>query len=286
MWSRTSRGVSTTQNKLLKRQSGIQPQYFPRLHYFARAVNSDIFVISDDVQFVKNHKYPDGKRGKSYQAHTPIKQSYGIQYFLVPTKHSGLNSINKTFVSYDHKWIPQQLNSLRAGYNKAKKFSTLFEQVQSILKSQPSTLADLNTKTFLWGLLNLLGEEDITLEKLTLEYTNKKLQEQNIFRLKKAVLGSSLDCIKMGMDLRATERLIAIFKELEVNEDYCGGTAVDAYVDRDLYTKNNVKITVQDWKCRKYPQLFEKQQGFMPNLSIIDLLMNVPASEAAKIISG
>jgi len=63
----------------MKRLAGYQPQYFPRLHYFARLLNADVFEVSDYVQFVKKHAYvdPNGERfrGKSFQAdiwHTRI----------------------------------------------------------------------------------------------------------------------------------------------------------------------------------------------------------------------
>ena len=59
-----------------------------------------------------------------------------------------------------------------------------------------------------------------------------------------------------------------------------------AYMDRSLFEQHGIKITVQDWKCKEYPQLYKKQQGFIPNLSIIDLLMNVSVDEAVKIIKG
>ena len=83
------------------RYSGIQPQYFPRLHYFARILNADIFVSRDDAQFLRKHKYPDGKTDKSYQAHTPIKTPSGIYLLNVPTKHEGFIPIYKTAISYN-----------------------------------------------------------------------------------------------------------------------------------------------------------------------------------------
>ena len=86
--------------------------------------------------------------------------------------------------------------------------------------------------------------------------------------------------------MNPNEKIIALCKEVGATEDYCGGTGATAYMDSELYKKNGIKITVQDWKCREYPQLFTKQQDFIPNLSIIDLLMNVSTEEAVKVIKG
>ena len=86
--------------------------------------------------------------------------------------------------------------------------------------------------------------------------------------------------------MNPNEKIIALCKEVGATEDYCGGTGATAYMDEALYKKNGIKITVQDWKCQEYHQLFTKQQGFIPNLSIIDLLMNVPTEEAVRVIKG
>jgi hypothetical protein len=60
---------------------------------------------------------------------------------------------------------------------------------------------------------------------------------------------------------------------------------VAAYVDHNLFSDNGITITVQDWTCRPYPQLFEKQSGFIPNLSILDLLFNETIKKARTILS-
>src|SRR5690349_5274963 len=104
------------------RYTGYQPQYFPRLHYVARMMHTDVFFIRDDVQFVKNHTYPDGKRGKSYQAHSPIKQPTGIYYLSVPIKRNGIFSLANTAVSYDDNWTDIHLKTLRMAYARSPNF--------------------------------------------------------------------------------------------------------------------------------------------------------------------
>jgi len=269
------------------RSSDIQPQYFPRLHYFARALNSDVFTLRDDVQFVRSHKYPDGRNDKSYQVHSPIKQSVGAYFLTVPTKHDGLKPIDQTRISYDHKWIGGHLNTLKSTYSKSNNFITLYSEIKQIINTEYETLSQLNTATFFWGILHLIfGEQKVTPDMLNIEFVNKKLKEQNLFRLKQIRIGSPSRALRNSKNMSATEKIIALCKEVGATEDYCGGTGAAAYMDEKLYKKNGIKITVQDWKCREYPQLFTKQQGFIPNLSIIDLLMNVSTEEAVKVIKG
>lgn len=265
------------------RYTGIQPQYFPRLHYFARILAADIYMVRDDAQFVRKHKYPDGRVDKSYQAHTIIKQATGVQFLSLPTKHLGFMPIARTIIPYDGDWVDVHLKSIHVNYRKAKNFDRLYSEVENILNQKYETLADLDIAIIFWGILHLLGEEKVTPDMLFSESIEKKLERQKKFRLGKIRRASLSSAISDKMS--ANEKIVALIDEVGANEDYCGGTAAQAYMDEDLFAKNGINVVVQDWKCREYLQLFAKL-GFIPNLSIIDLLMNVPWDEAVEIIQG
>lgn len=276
----------STQNQILgKRYSGIQPQYFPRLHYFARILNTDTFVIRDDAQYVRKHKYPDGRTDKSYQAHTQIKQSSGVQLLAIPTKHEGFLPLAETKISHDNNWAEEHLKTLQYAYNKAINFNKLFPEIKEMLLSNFDNLADLNNATIFWGILKLLGKEDVKAADLSIKNVNEELKKQKNFRLKEIKRATETSSFSNLHTLSANEKIIALCNEVGANEDYCGGTGAAAYMDAAIFGDNGIKITVQDWKCEPYPQLFNKHQPFLPNLSILDLLMNVPTKEAIKIIS-
>lgn len=268
------------------RYSGIQPQYFPRLHYFARILNADIFMIRDDVQYVQKHKYPDGKVDKSYQAHTPIKQSFGRFLLTIPVKHVGFPKLTETPISYEFPWPEDHLKTLQITYSKSPNFSNIQPELEEVLRSEYDNLAEMNMATILWAVLQLLGHENIKKDNLTLDYVNKKLAKQNIFRLKEIKRATQTKISKDLDKMPANEKIIALCQEVGATEDYCGGTAAAAYMDEEIYKKAGIKTVVQDWKCHEYTQLFIKQQGFIPNLSIIDLLMNASLDQARKIIAG
>lgn len=265
------------------RYTGLQPQYFPRLHYFARILNTNIFMIRDDVQFVKKHTYPDGKTGKSYQADTPIKQASGQYLLSVPTKHDGFQSIKDTKLSYDTDWSASHLKTLQISYAKSVNFPSVYPQVEQLLMQKFTTLAQLNIATILWGILLLLGEFSIPFEALTIAYVNTKLKKQNTFPLKEIRLGSESKALA-DHSLGRNEKIIALMEEVGANEDYCGGTAMSAYMDLDEFKDHGIKVTIQDWQCHEYTQLFERQQGFIADLSIIDLLMNASHKERLDVI--
>ena len=267
------------------RYTGIQPQYFPRLHYFARILNSDIFVVRDDAQFLRKHKYPGNRVDKSYQAHTPIKQAAGIQLLSIPTLHAGFVPIVETSISYDNNWNSDHLKAIELAYTKAPFFSRYFAQIKFILFKKYANLADFNLTSIYWGLLNLLIDAKFNPRNLTVDYLNKVLKNQKKFRLKSVELASKSRSLKQKKALSANEKIVALCREFGITEDYCGGTGVTAYVDKEYFKKNGIKITVQDWHCQDYPQLFSKI-GFFPNLSIIDLLMNVDLPQATEILQG
>lgn len=267
------------------RYSGIQPQYFPRLHYFARILASDIFMVRNEVQFVIKHKYPNGLIDKSYQAHTPIKHSFGRYLLIIPTKHSGRTAIMDTKISYKNNWNSDHLKTLQFAYSKSLNFKKLYVTIEALLNNNYENLADLNLSTIYWGILYLLGEDTSDINKLTLEFVNKKLKTQKKFRLKEIMLASHTKAYRKFNQLGPNEKILLLCQEINATEDYCGGTAMAAYVDHNIFDKNGIKIIVQDWKCKGYYQLFSKQ-SFIANLSIIDLLMNVPLEEAQNIIAG
>lgn len=275
--------MNKKQKKII-RYSGIQPQYFPRLHYFARILNADIFAIRDEAQFVRKHKYPDGKNDKSYQAHTPIKQSFGAQLLTIPTQHEGFIPINETKISYDQDWAEEHLKTLRIAYAHALFFKSVYPDIENLLSKRYENLADLNIATILWGILKLLGEKNVTTKMLTIPNVIKKLKSKNK-RLAEIKKGSESNSLK-NKKLQRNEKIVALIKEFGANEDYCGGTAMSAYVDHNIFAENRIEIIVQDWKARAYPQQFEKQQGFLFNLSIIDLLMNVAPNDALSILDA
>jgi hypothetical protein len=265
------------------RYTGLQPQYFPRLHYFARILQADIFMIREDVQFVKKHTYPDGKTGKSYQADTPIKSANTTQLLAIPTKHDGFQSIKETNISYDVDWVGSHLKTLQINYAKAVNFNSIFEQITLLLTQKFIHLSELNIATMLWGIMLLLGETSVPIEGLSIAAVNAKLKDQNIFPLKEIKLGSQSKALS-NTRLERNEKIIAVMKEVGATEDYCGGTALSAYMNVEEFKQHGIQVTIQEWESHPYHQLFTKQQGFVGNLSIIDLFFNEQAENWAEVL--
>jgi hypothetical protein len=269
------------------RYTGIQPQYFPRLHYFSRIIQTDIFALRDDAQFVRKHKYPDGRTDKSYQGDTPIKQAYGSQLLSIPLQHQEETflPIKNTKISYSVDWVERHLKTIHLAYANSPFFTTIFPEIESLLTSKYEDLATLDIATTLWGLLRIIGVTDITPSMLSISSTVERIHKAKNIRLRRIERASESAALQ-DSSLKTNEKIVGLILEYGATEDYCGGTGVSAYVDHDLFSKQGITINVQNWKCREYPQQFTKQQGFIPNLSLLDLLFHVPSQVARDILIG
>lgn len=262
-----------------------QPRYFPQLHYFNRAINSDVFVMLDCAQYTKALVHSvNGKkeRHKSFQSDTILKLPEGVHYLTVSVKHNGLLPIGETLLDYSSDWARRHIATIASAYRKSSNFEQIFPEIEQLLKRNYQTLGELNIKTFLWGLSRLMGL-GIDINDLSVEKINNHLKNSP-FRLKKIVLGSQLGVERPEGIQKGTEWTVAICKKLGASEYVHGQTAQNGYMDEDYYHKNNIELITQEWECQEYEQQFNDRVGFVSNLSIIDLLLNVAKEKATRII--
>lgn len=265
---------------------GYQPQYFPRLHYFARVLDSDIFTISDYLQYVRHHAYEHGdakERGPSYQAHTPLKTGNGILLLDVPVRRGGEEGkqlLTEAQIDYSTPWHEKHLQNIEHHYKKTSEFSRVFPSLREFLQQRHATLADLTIGSIAWGLSQLF-EIEPSLESVNAQLPHPEYRLKRIVRMSESSI--PMPDKESGRD--ANDWIIETCKELGASEYHFGGTSASAYMDFSRFERAGIALRQQDWKCARYSQQFPKQ-GFLPNLSIIDLMMNVPAHEARKILSS
>ncbi len=270
------------------RLAGYQPQYFPRLHYFARVLNSDVFTISDYLQYVRKHSYlhADGttSRGFSYQAHVPIKTGNGALVLDIPIKKGGVEgrqSLNEAQIDYSSDWQQKNLNNIHNHYHRAPRYQEVFPSLSLIVTQRYGSLAEFTIETVLWGLGHLLEIPCSRPKGPLLEQINERLPHAP-FRLKKIVRMSETDIPPADKQTRdANDWLIETCAKFGADEYHYGGTAASAYMDFPKFDRAGIRLVEQSWKCRPYTQLHGE---FVPNLSIIDLLMNVTPNEAREIL--
>jgi hypothetical protein len=85
---------------------------------------------------------------------------------------------------------------------------------------------------------------------------------------KRFVFSSTLDA-----GGRKSELVLNICKAVGASR-YYSGKAGSTYLDADAFRRAGVGVVVQEFEHPVYEQLFMKEQGFVPNLSALDLLFN------------
>ena len=264
-----------------------QPQYFPRLHYINRVLDTDVFITLDSAQFTRKLKHhgPDGaSTHRSYQAHAPIRLPDGLHLLTVPVRHAGSRtSIADAEVSYDDPWVVRHLRTVHSGYSNAARHEALEPSLRALLQRQHRTLSDLNLATLLWGINVVLGF-GMAVDELTLTAVNDALAAQRRVRLRRIVLASALRTRRPEGQQQGNQWIAAMCHELGATEHLCGGTAEGNYLDKEFFTQQGITPVIQSWHCQPYPQQFANHHGFTPNLSILDLMLNVDAAAAFAIL--
>lgn len=98
-------------------------------------------------------------------------------------------------------------------------------------------------------------------------------------------LGLELQTVRestLGIRGTSTERLVEVCKALGA-DTYIAGRGSVNYMHEKLFEANKIKVEYQDYTPSPYPQRFST--AFVPDLSIIDMLMNV-GPNSLKLIKG
>jgi hypothetical protein len=225
----------------------LQPTYLPWLGYFEMINSSDIFVVFDNVQFVK----------KSWQQRNKIKTANEITSLTVPIKKTSRSTkINEIEISYDHgNPLENHWSTIELAYKKAQYFSNYKDTLKSIFKEKYSTLIDLN--------MNLIQSICKILEI-----------ETNI------VFAS--DFINNFSKNNKTENIIDLCNSIGIDHLYDAKGASD-FLELSKFKDNNIQIKFQEYTHPTYSQLWK---NFVSHLSIIDLIFNEGHNSLKIIMSG
>lgn len=116
----------------------MQPYFLPYIGYFQLIDSVDVFVLYDDVHFIKKgfiHRNSILLNGKPHRFSIPLD------------KPSQNKLINETQLSIDDKWLDSFFKTINHAYCKAP----FFEEVNNILKSlfdkTPNTISELAIKS-------------------------------------------------------------------------------------------------------------------------------------------
>ena len=209
-----------------------QPAYLPWLGYFDRIDYADIHIVLDHVQFEKN----------SFTNRNKITSNHGPHWITIPvTKgENGSSNINKIRCLQNKKWIKSHLNSISQNYSKAPFFQDYFSSFEKIL------LKKLDCDNFL-----VIVEE---INRLLLGFLG----------ITTPILYSS----HLNIQSKKSELILDLCKSQKASL-YLSGINGKDYLKLDSFDKEKIEVLFQSYEHPKYAQ---KEETFIPFLSILDLL--------------
>ncbi|MBU0666996.1 MAG: WbqC family protein [Nanoarchaeota archaeon] len=211
-----------------------QPTYLPYIGFFDKMKKSDVFVLYDTAQFVKNEFH---NRNQIVTRNEPL-------WLTVPvSKDSYLQPLFKVKISNQSFWQRKHLKSIEQSYSKKPFFSKFFPKLNSIYEDKYDFLLDINIRLI----------EEI----------------KDFFGIKtKIVRANYLD---YDRSLKSTDAIISICKTLGA-DTYLSGDGARAYIETDKFKDLNLEF--QNFKHPIYNQHLKGKNEFVPNLSAVDYLFN------------
>jgi hypothetical protein len=193
-----------------------QPDFMPWLGFFDRWAKSDLYVVLDDVQFLR----------RGWHHRDKIKTPQGPAWLTVPVKNKGRyeQQIREVEIDNDSNWRRKHLSTIQNAYSKAPKFDRLFPKIEAVYLKNHKKLVDFNLDI----LLVLAAEFGI-----------------------KTPFAPASDFQAKG---QKSERLVNLVK-LNKGSRYLTGKGARSYLDEDLFAAEGLEVIWQDFEHPVYPQL-------------------------------
>ncbi len=221
-----------------------QPDFLSYLGFFHRLLHSDLYIVLDDVQFVKG-------TSQSWMNRDKIKTQNGEQWLTINIKKapSGTN-INEILLSDTINWKKQNLDLLKQNYRKAEYFDEIFPYLEKLYSNDYEKLHEFNMASV--------------------------LMIMELFDIKIDIVYSSI----LKTTQTKSERLVELLTQVNATHYLSGVGARDYHIDKP-FEDANIKVIWQDFKHPTYTQFHGE---FIPYLSSIDLLFNCGIEKSREIL--
>jgi len=224
----------------------VQPSYIPWRGYFDMIRKADIFVFYDCVQ------YDD----RGWRNRNQIKTQDGLKWLTIPVRSRGAQThciqIKDIPIVWDTAWHKKHLNAISHSYAKAPYVDQYVCLLENYYERRYALLADL-----------------------TCDLTIALARELGVHRTE-FVRSSTLTG-----EGKKTDRLLSILRQLGASH-YISGPTARSYMESEKFDAAGITIEYMNYQ---YPEYLQLHGSFMPNVSIIDLLL-MAGRDAGKYIWG
>lgn len=216
-----------------------QPDFLPWLGFFNKLYKADVFIIMDNVQFIKSGSGTLSNRVKILIGGQP-------KWITMPIvrNYHGTRKYGEMQIDNSTHWRIKLIKTVKMNYSKTPFFKNVMPFIESLISYQTDSLVEYNVNCILKLAENLKLETD------------------------KIVFGSRLN----GVVGSATDLLISMTKVVGGTGYMCGGGA-RGYQEDEKFNFNGLKLFYQNFIHPIYEQ--SNTIDFVAGLSIIDSLFNV-----------
>lgn len=219
-----------------------QPYLFAYLGYYQLVQAADVFVLYDDVTFIKK-----GFINRNY-----ILLNGKPQRITVSVPGASQNKLIKNLSFSDD--TSKVLKTIKQAYSKAPYFNNVYQIIQDVFSTPDRGIADVCQLSIVKAL----------------EYLN----------INKKIIKSSE--LKYDRSLPAADRLMAICGTLGASE-YLNSIGGQALYSKEYFHKKGFSLQFIRMEKISYNQ---GDNEFVPNLSMIDVLMWCPKNQVRELLEA
>lgn len=212
----------------------MQPYLFPYIGYFQLIYAADLFLIYDDVAYIK----------QGYINRNSILSKSGVTRITIPVPGASSNKLISELTF--SKNVVKILRTIEQSYSKAPYFEVVFPMIRGALELDDRLIASICQKSY----------EDI-FSYLGLKKQFKKTSE-----------------LEYDRTASGSDRLIELCQQFGADSYINAPGGIKLYV-RQEFTDRGVDLKFVNFLPVEYSQ---GGSDFVPNLSIIDMLMNCSPS--------
>ena len=177
-----------------------------------------------------------------FQNRNRVKGAGGVQWLTVPIVQKFPQQINEVEIAGDD-WRDKHWRTVLSCYGRAPYFKTICPGLEELYRARSNKLSDFNLNAIRL-LARLLGIETKMVRSSELNVTGEK-----------------------------SDLVLNICREVGADAYYSGAMG-STYLQRETFAQAGIEIVFQQFVHPTYQQLFMQSQGFVPNLSVLDLLFN------------
>jgi len=209
----------------------IQSSYIPWRGYFDFIASVDMFVFHDDIQYTKG----------DWRNRNRVKTPMGVEWLTVPVHYKKVSQlICETAIDYSTAWQQRHLRKMQESYRLAPHAKAALDIFAGIAVDQFETISNLN----------------VELTKRICDYL--------------CITTSLMNSSDLALGGTKTDRLIDLLKKLNATT-YLSGPSADAYLDKDAFRREGIRLEYKSYDYAPYPQLWGQFEGAV---TVLDLIAN------------